>query len=122
MTASSSTTTNWTRDALDAIVDTRFRAFDEMTNSLSLTLVKLLVDETPIDDAPATMPALLLRGPVRLTWQQDSYTLCHRDLGISTVMLRPVGRDADGVYYEGSIAFDPVDAAPPQIDAGLGTL
>lgn len=115
----SATGTIWTRDALDAAVDTRFRAIDEMTNSLSLTLVKLMESNPQPDDGP---PSLLLRGPLRLTWQKDSYTLCHRDLGISTVVLRPVGRDEDGVYYEGMIEFDPTVAPEPIVNAGMGSL
>ncbi len=116
----SATGTLWTRDALDAAVDTRFRAIDEMTNSLSLTLIKLMEGELQSDDN--SPPSLLLRGPLRLTWQQDSYTLCHRDLGISTVTLRPVGRDDDGVYYEGMLEFDPAIASEPVFNAVMTSL
>lgn len=116
----SATGTHWTRDALDAAVDTRFRAIDEMTNSLSLTLIKLMEGDVQLDDN--CPPSLLLRGPLRLTWHQDSYTLCHRDLGMSTVTLRPVGRDEDGVYYEGMLEFDPTSVAEPVLNAEMGSL
>lgn len=95
-------TSAWTRDALDAALQTRFRAFDEMTNSLSLMLVKVCEDCEPLEATGAF--SLLLRGPSRLTWHEDDYTLHHRELGQSQVNLKPIGRDAEGVYYEGRFA------------------
>ena len=92
-------TSLWTKDALDSALLTRFRALDEMTNSLSLMLVRVAEDCEPSETLGAL--SLLLRGPVRLTWHEDDYTLHHKSLGQSMVNLKPVGRDADGVYYEG---------------------
>ncbi len=51
-------------------------------------------------NSPGESFALLFRGPGAFVLPQQIYTLAHDRLGSLDLFLVPVGRDANGTYYE----------------------
>jgi hypothetical protein len=67
------------------------------TESIELELVEL---KDGTSDATSESFALLFRGPGTFVLPQQIYTLKHSHLGEFDLFLVPVGRDANGSYYE----------------------
>jgi hypothetical protein len=88
---------NLTKEMFSESLNTRFRAYLEVSNAVELELIQLTEGvSTPKHE----QFALVFRGPNNPFLQQMIYHMEHERLGEFDLFLVPVGRDQEGVQYE----------------------
>jgi hypothetical protein len=88
-----------TRDEFASCLHEKFRLHRGSTETLELELIEVAAGRgaTAANGRPF---ALLFRGPPVPVLPQMTYALEHERLGILSIFLVPVGKDAAGVQYE----------------------
>jgi len=66
------------------------------SDGLALTLAESLPGQAP----GASSFSLIFRGPAHALLEQATHTLAHPAMGLLSLFLVPVGREADGVHYQ----------------------
>ena len=78
-------------------LNSKFLLDGEGREGVALELIEL---RDGISNPTSESYSLLFRGPSAFVLPQQIYTLKHEPLGEFELFIVPVGRDADGAYYE----------------------